>query len=81
VAASATLLLEGGAQKQALVLASREDMDNGHAEVLLEEGQALPVDPTPPKKGSDDKAAEPPAPIKGIGFYPGRDDPLWTAAN
>lgn len=60
---ASSLEAPGQAARKALLLASREDLDNGVAEVLLEEGGVLPG--TARQK------------LRGLSFAEGREDPLW----
>jgi hypothetical protein len=61
----------GQPSHDAVVLASRADVQNGKAEVLFEVGgrvpRALPAEGTPPK----DKK------VQSLRFYEGRDELLW----
>jgi hypothetical protein len=80
--AGVELLAENGARNEAVVLAGPADLAAGKAEVLLEQGGALPITTatTPAATTTPDAGTPAPPPlkrVKSIFFDEGHDELLW----
>lgn len=80
ILASVQLRAMGGtATHDAIVLASKQDVQNGKCEVILEVGAAVPGQPAAPvaKPGAPPAPPPPPKTIQSIRYGKGRDELLW----
>jgi hypothetical protein len=86
--AGVDLLTDGGARTRAVVLAGRDDLAAGRAQILLEQGALLPSSTAAAPAGATPPAPPPPAPtadggpatprrVKSLFFDDGHEEPLW----